>query len=86
MRALAGSLPAVSAVASESQEAAELLLLVQYVHKGNWGCDSRGGFVAIELPPIDWQTETTGTIGDPPTEFTATLAPTDRWQVDVVAC
>jgi hypothetical protein len=86
-RALADSLPAVTVAASDSRQAAELLLLLQYVQKANWGCDSRGGFVATELPPIDWQTETSGTIGTPVgIEFTATLGPDRQWQVNILAC
>jgi hypothetical protein len=85
-RSLASSLPPFTVAAPDARPTAELLLLLQYVHKGNWGCDSRGGFVATELPPIDWQTETSGTIGDPPTEFTATIGPGRQWRVDILAC
>jgi hypothetical protein len=58
------------------------------VHKANWGCDSRGGAVFTDLPPIAWQTDTSGTIGGPPvaTEFTATLGPDGQWDVNILAC
>lgn len=34
--------------------------MFDFVHKDNWGCDSRGGGVVTELPRIRWTSATSG--------------------------
>jgi hypothetical protein len=86
-RSLAGSTPSVMVAPPDSREAAEVLLLVQYVDTSNAGCESRGGAVVAELPAITWESDNGGTIGTPPADiaFSATLGP-DGYQVEIMAC
>ncbi len=86
-RSLAGSTPSVTVAPPDSREAAEVLLLVQYVDKSNAGCDSRGGAVVAELPAITWESDNSGIIGTPPADvaFSATFGP-DGYQVEIMAC
>jgi hypothetical protein len=86
-RSLAGSTPSVTVAPPDSREAAEVLLLVQYVDKSNAGCDSRGGAVVAELPVITWESDNGGTVGTPPADIacSATLGP-DGYQVEIMAC
>lgn len=86
-RSLAASTPPVTVAPRDSREAAEVLLLVQYVDKANAGCDSRGGAVVTELPAITWESDSGGTIGTPPVlvDFEATLGP-DGYRVEILVC
>lgn len=86
-QSLARSAPSVTVAPPDSREAAEVLLLVQYVDGSNAGCDSRGGAVVTELPVITWESDNGGTIGSPPAgiHFEATLGP-DGYQVEILAC
>ncbi|HEX6417760.1 MAG TPA: hypothetical protein VFZ77_04665 [Acidimicrobiales bacterium] len=84
-RSLAASTPPVQVAPPDSREAAEQLLLVQYVDKANAGCDSRGGAVVTELPPITWESDDGGTIGAPPIAFEAALGP-GGYRVEIIAC
>ncbi|HET6986053.1 MAG TPA: hypothetical protein VFI00_05525 [Kribbella sp.] len=88
-RALASESAPIAAVPKSSRQTADVLLLVQYVDTANGGCDSRGGTVVTELPPIAWHQEETepyrdGTIGG--IWFTAGLGSHDEWQVSLSAC
>jgi hypothetical protein len=87
-RELAASQPPVAVAAPGSRATAELLVLLDYVHKANGGCDSRGGAVIDHLPVLTWETDTGGTIhgfsGD--IEFVATLGPDGTWTAYVNAC
>jgi hypothetical protein len=87
-RSLAASQPPVPVAAPDSRAAAELLLLLDYVHKANAGCDSRGGAVVTQLPPIVWESDAGGTIGSGlgAIEFEATLGPDGHWAAYIIAC
>jgi hypothetical protein len=50
------------------------------------GGPRRRWMVATELPGVDWQTDTSGTIGPEAIEFTATLGSDGRWDVNILAC
>ncbi len=82
-RSAAAAAPSFAPASPASRAAAETLLLVAYVNGANAGCDSRGGVVVTALPPITWQADSGGTIGD--VRFTA--APTaSGWDVNLLAC
>lgn len=83
-RALAASLPPVTPAAYESRETAELLVVLDMVNKGNFGCDSRGGAIFDDIPTVTWTSDTGGYIGS--VEFTATLGPDGRWEAFIIAC
>lgn len=87
-KAIASETSPPRAVSSRSREAAEALLLIRYVEVANGGCDARGGAVFPQLPVITWTrfgpTSGAGTIGQ--TGFTAELASTGRWVVNLLAC
>ena len=85
-RALAAAQPPVTAATPDSRATAELLVLFDYVHKANFGCDSRGGAVITHLPTITWQTDTGGTIGEHGMTFEATLGPDGHWAAYIIAC
>ena len=87
-RALAAERAPVAAAPAVSRETAELLLLLQYVGKANAGCDSRGGAVVTELPPITWESDDSGMIGhgEGAIECEATLGADGTWQVLILAC
>jgi len=80
---------------SDDRATAEVLLLVRYTDMANFGCDSRGGWVATEPPPIVWSEEDPpdwmepgwqhhGTIGT--IEFSANLRADGTWEVQIWAC
>ncbi|HEY3513926.1 MULTISPECIES: hypothetical protein [Kribbella] len=88
-RSLASESPEIGAVPKSSRQTAEVLLLVQYVDGLNGGCESRGGAVLTELPPITWHHEEAephrdGTIGG--VWFTAHLTSNGDWQTALSAC
>lgn len=96
LRALAASTPPVTVRPPDSRDAAEVLLLVEYVNLANGGCDSRGGAVFTELPTIQWVTivvpdatpegssQWDGRVGG--IEFRADLGPDGTWDVMLSAC
>lgn len=96
LRALAESTPPVTVARPDSREAAETLLLVQFVELANGGCDARGGSVFPELPPLDWTSsaapdapdiglpEWDGHVGS--LEFSAEVGPDGTWEVMIWAC
>jgi hypothetical protein len=83
-RALAASLPPVTPAAYDSRETAELLVILDMVHKSNFGCDSRGGGIFTDIPTVTWTSDTGGYVGS--VEFTATLGPGGQWEAYVIAC
>ncbi|HEX2362047.1 MAG TPA: hypothetical protein VHI11_08260 [Jiangellaceae bacterium] len=98
-RSLAAATPPIAAVPADSRLVAEKLLLVQFVEKGNFGCNARGGAVLTELPviiwvPPSWNPDADGTIGgrNAGTEdgagidFTADFGPDGGWHVEITAC
>jgi hypothetical protein len=85
-RAAAADHAAIQVAAHGSRAAAELAILVQYIHLANNGCDSRGGAVVETLPTIVWQSDTAGTIGEHGLGFEVTLLPDGTWQVLLNAC
>lgn len=56
-RSAAAAVPSFTPASPGSRAAAETLLLVDYVNGANAGCDSRGGFVVTQLPPITWRSD-----------------------------
>ncbi|MDY7102283.1 MAG: hypothetical protein S0880_13945 [Actinomycetota bacterium] len=87
--ALAASTPAFDLPGPGSQATAELLLTIDYVNLANRGCDSRGGGVITELPPIEWTSDTGGLIGGPgieAIEFVAEPHAGGQWTTYIVAC
>lgn len=95
LRSLVGSAPPVGVVSSDSRAAAEALLYVQFVELANGGCDSRGGAVFTELPPLDWNASTPASpdIGIPEwdghvggIEFSADHNPNGTWDIVIWAC
>lgn len=86
VRSRAAASPPVAVAGPTTRAAAELLLLVQYVDEANMGCDSRGGVVVTELPPITWSGDDGGTIGSPPIRFQAALGASGGWTVQLIAC
>lgn len=93
-RALAARTPPIAKVPKSSRLVAEVLLLVDYVHKGNAGCDARGGAVVTELPqirwgPVSWNSDADGTIGrvsiDGGLDFTAKFRD-GTWHVGINSC
>jgi hypothetical protein len=87
-RALAASLPPVTPAAYDSRETAELLVVLDMVNKGNFGCDSRGGAIFDDIPPVSWTSDTGGYIGtgESAIEFSATLGPDGQWEAYIIAC
>ncbi len=83
-RALAASLPPVTPAAYDSRETAELLVILDMVHKSNFGCDSRGGAISTDIPTATWTSDTGGYLGSD--EFTATLGPDGQWEAYIIAC
>lgn len=61
-RALAASLPPVTVAPPDSKAAAELLMVLEVVRLGNFGCNARGGGVMDELPTVVWFSDTYGAI------------------------
>jgi hypothetical protein len=87
-RALAASLPPVTPAAYDSRETAELLVILDTVHKGNFGCDSRGGAIFDDLPTLTWTSDTGGymSTGGNAIDFSATLGPDGQWQAWLNVC
>jgi hypothetical protein len=87
-RALAAAAPPVTVAPPDSREAAEALLLVNYVGSRNSGCDGRGGAIVTELPVVTWDSDTGGTLGTPPDTvgFQATVGPDGSYDVEILAC
>jgi hypothetical protein len=83
-RTLAASLPPVTPAAYDSRETAELLVILDMVNKGNFGCDSRGGAIFDDIPTVTWTSDTGGYIGD--SDFTATPGPNGKWEAYINAC
>jgi hypothetical protein len=96
LRAAAASTPPITVRPPDSRDAAEVLLLVEFVNLANGGCDSRGGAVFTELPTIQWVTIVVpdatpegfsrwdGRVGG--IEFRADLGPDGTWDVMLWAC
>lgn len=68
---------------------------MEFVELANGGCDSRGGAVFPDLPPLDWIASTPespdigirewdGHIGS--IEFSADLDSTGTWDIEIWAC
>jgi hypothetical protein len=89
-RALAAATPPIASVPKQSRLTAEVMLLAQYAHMVNAGCDARGGVVLTKLPVITWgpvphADQADGTIGPYETEFSAKLT-AGTWQVYLLVC
>lgn len=65
LEAVARSTHAFTRAAASSRATGERLLLIDLVHKANWGCDARGGGVVTDLPRIRWTSATTGDLRMP---------------------
>jgi hypothetical protein len=65
LEAVARSTHAFARPSASSRAAGERLLLIDLVHKANWGCDARGGGVVTDLPHIRWTSATTGELRMP---------------------
>jgi hypothetical protein len=78
-------LPPFAAAAPASRQAADVLLLVQWVDGMNGGCASTGGAVITTLPVIAWtpHDNASGTIAG--VAFNATLVG-GAWEVTILAC
>ena len=81
-RATARSLPPFTKAALGSRADMEIALLVNYVHKGNYGCGQTGGAIVRTLPPIRWQSSSTGTIRELP--FVIKLEPDGHYTDDPI--
>jgi hypothetical protein len=76
-------------VPKQSRLTAEVMLLAQYAHMVNAGCNARGGGVLTTLPVIKWgpvpyMREADGKINQ--TEFSAKLTAGGTWQVHLLVC
>ena len=80
---LARSSPDFAPARSTSRAEGERLLLLNLVHKWNWGCDARGGSVITALPAIRWTSRITGDLRMPdwthPIPFTAVTGADGRY-------
>lgn len=65
LEAVARSSHAFARPSASSRAAGERFLVIDLVHKDNWGCDSRGGGVVTDLPRIRWTSATTGELRMP---------------------
>ncbi len=83
--ATARSSPPVAVASPTSQDAADLLLLVQWTNGMNGGCESTGGTVVTTLPPIVWAAhdDVSGTING--VDFDAHVE-AGTWRVTIHAC
>ena len=95
LRSRAASTPPVTLLPADSRQAAEALLLAQYVDGLNTGCGSRGGAIVTDLPPIEWVPtvvpdgtptgyQTDGNING--VDFTAGLDADSTWAIELIAC
>lgn len=82
---VAHSSPPVTPTGPTSRDAADLLLLIQLTNTVNGGCESTGGTVFEQLPPIQWRArgDLSGTVGM--IGFTAKVV-NGSWQIALNAC
>jgi hypothetical protein len=95
LRSQAASTPPVTVQPADSRQAAEVLLLAQYVDGLNTGCGSRGGAIVTDLPTVEW-VPTVGPDGTPTgsqtdgningVEFAADLDADSTWAIELIAC
>ena len=65
LEAVARSSHAFARPSASSRAAGERFLVIDMVHKANWGCAARGGGVITDLPRIRWTSATTGDLRMP---------------------
>lgn len=88
-RSLAAATPPIVSVPKQSRLTAEVMLLTQYAHMVNAGCNAHGGAVLTKLPVIKWSPvpymrQADGKINQ--TEFSAKLTAGGTWQVYLLVC
>lgn len=81
-RSLASSSASFARAPLGSRADMEVLLLTEYVRKGNFGCDGTGGFILRDLPRIVWNDASSGTIGGLP--FVIRLEPSGKYTEDPI--
>jgi hypothetical protein len=95
LRSHAASTPPVTVQPADSRQAAEVLLLAQYVDGLNTGCGSRGGAIVTDLPTVEW-VPTVGPDGTPTgsqtdgningVDFAADPDADSTWAIELIAC
>ena len=95
LQSAAAQVPPFTPAAPDSQEAADVQILLQSIELQNLGCGSCGGYRMTTLPDIEWypSPHPSSVTGLPPTngtihgiEFEANYSPSTGWQINIHAC
>ena len=82
-RATARATPPFAKAALGSRADMEVVLLSEWLRKGNFGCGATGGgILRVPLPPIHWESASSGTINGLP--FDIRLEPNGRYTEDPI--
>jgi hypothetical protein len=84
-RSTARATPSFDKAVFGSRADMEIALLLNYVHKAEYGCGQTGGAILDTLPPIVWRTASTGRIDQ--LDFTIKIEPDGHYTPDpILAC